>query len=236
VRRHLTQLVRQQLPAGYDVERHFSPRYDPWDQRVCVVPDGDLFKAIGNGSVSVVTDVIDRFTARGVRLAGGAEIEADIVVTATGLQLNAPSNIAIAVDGQAVDWARTMAYKGAMFTGVPNLVQTFGYTNASWTLRADLIARYLCRLLAHMDRRGQRVAWVEHDPAVAERPFIDFTSGYVQRSVAALPRQGDRGPWQVHQNYLRDLMAVRFSPIADGVLRLGTRYAPQGALPAARPA
>ena len=221
VRERIVGMAAEQLPPGFDVATHFTPRYNPWDQRVCLVPDGDLFKAIRGGRVAVATDTIARFTPGGVLLQSGRELAADIVVAATGLHLNVPASIAVSVDGAPMAWHERMIYKGAMFTGVPNLVQTFGYTNASWTLRADLIALFLCRLLAHMQRHGHTVAQVLRDPTVGERPLLDFTSGYVQRSVALLPRQGDRGPWRLHQNYVRDLFAARFSVIDDGVVRFG---------------
>jgi cyclohexanone monooxygenase len=220
-RRRLMGMVRAALPPGYDVERHFGPRYDVWDQRVCLVPDNDLFVAIANGSASVVTDTIERFTEAGIRLASGQELPADVVVTATGLQLNVLGDVALRVDGVPVQAAETMVYKGMMFSGVPNLANTFGYTNASWTLKADLTARYVCRLLNHMDARGLQVCTPVRDPAVSAEPFLDFTSGYVQRALPLLPRQGDRKPWRLYQNYLKDLLALRYSPVADGVMRFG---------------
>ncbi len=222
-RRRLQSLVRAQLPAGYDMARHFTPHYKPWDQRVCLVPDGDFFQAIRAGRAEVVTDQIERFTAQGIRLASGRELPADIIVTATGLQLNAPSEVRIAVDGEAVDFSQTMVYKGMMYSGVPNLINTFGYTNASWTLKADLTAGYLCRLLRHMARHGLVVATPQADAAVQPRPYLDFSSGYVQRALADLPKQGDRQPWRLYQNYLLDLLTLRFGRLADGTLQLRPR-------------
>ncbi len=226
-RQQLLGLVRAALPAGYDVERHFGPRYKVWDQRVCLVPDDDLFAAISKGGASVVTDTIDSFTADGIRLASGQELQADIVVSATGLQLNVLGDVRLSVDGAAVQSADTMVYKGMMFGGVPNLANTIGYTNASWTLKADLTARYVCRLLNHMDANGLQVCTPVSDPTVKPQPFLDFTSGYVQRALPLLPRQGDRKPWQLYQNYLKDLLTLRYSRVDDGVMRFGT-VAPRG--------
>ena len=230
-RRRLQGLVRQQLPAGYDIARHFTPSYKPWDQRVCLVPDGDFFKALHAGTAEVVTDQIERFTAQGILLKSGRELPADIIVTATGLQINAPSETWFAVDGQVVDFSQTMVYKGMMYSGVPNLINTFGYTNASWTLKADLTAGYLCRLLRHMGRHGLAVATPQADAAVQPRPYLDFSSGYVQRALASLPKQGDRQPWRLYQNYLLDLLMLRFGRLADGTLQLAP--APSGQAPPA---
>ena len=217
----LVGLVRAQLPPGCDVERHFTPHYAPWDQRVCLVPDGDLFAAIRSGHAEVVTDTIERFTERGIRLASGQELAADIVVTATGLALDVLGGARLSLDGAPVDPARTLVYKGLMNSGVPNLSSTFGYTNASWTLKADLTARYLCRLLDHMDRHGHRVCTPVADPAAGSQPFLDFSSGYVQRALPMLPRQGDRKPWKLYQNYLLDWLMLRLARVDDGVIRFG---------------
>jgi len=220
VRARLVGLVRRQLPAGYDVATHFTPRYKPWDQRVCVVPDGDLFQAVGSGRAEVVTDQIERFNAGGLRLASGRQLDADIVVTATGLQLNLLGDVAFHLDGERCDFSQRMAYKGMMFSGVPNLVYTFGYTNASWTLKADLTSDYLCRLLRHLQRHGLAVATPQADPAVAPRPFLDFSSGYVLRALDQLPRQGAAKPWRLYQNYLLDLLTLRHGRLDDGTLAL----------------
>jgi cation diffusion facilitator CzcD-associated flavoprotein CzcO len=214
----VVQMAAEQLPAGYDMG-HFTPRYNPWDQRLCLVPDADLFRAIRKGSASVVTDTIATFTPRGIRLGSGREIDADIVVTATGLKLNLLGDVQIAVDGQPRDLSKTLVYKGMMFSGIPNLASTFGYTNASWTLKADLTARYVCRLLGRMDATGTVAAVPVRDPSVREQPFLDFSSGYVQRALGMLPRQGDRKPWRLAQNYLVDLATLRFAPLQDDVLR-----------------
>jgi cation diffusion facilitator CzcD-associated flavoprotein CzcO/acetyl esterase/lipase/short-subunit dehydrogenase len=223
MKERLVGAVQRRLGAGHDVATDFTPRYDPWDQRLCVLPDADLFKAIRSGRASVVTDRIDSFTEHGVRLASGRELEADIVVTATGLKLNALGNVQLVVDGRPVRAADTVAYKGTMFSGVPNLAYTFGYTNASWTLKADLIAGWVCRLLDHMERRGLAVAVPLPDPSVATRPFLELTSGYVQRGQDILPRQGTRKPWRLYQNYLLDLWTLRFGRLDDGTLKFSKR-------------
>jgi len=217
-KRRLVRMVRDSLPPGFDVARHFTPRYNPWDQRVCVVTDGDLFKAIGSGAVTVVTDEIDAFTAGGIRLRSGAQLPADVIVVATGLKLHPLGGIEFTVDGARVELARAMTYKGAMLSDVPNLAYTFGYTNASWTLKADLTANYVCRLLRHMDSHGYAIAVARRDPALGEQPFLDFTSGYVVRSLEILPKQGAARPWKVYQNYILDALALRWGRIDDGVL------------------
>jgi monooxygenase len=221
MRRVLRKGVAKSLPASYDVDTHFNPRYDPWDQRMCFVPDSDLFKAIAAGAVSVVTDEIESFTEHGLRLASGGELEADVVVTATGLNLQLMGGIELEVDGQEVDLSTTFSYKGIMFTGLPNLASTFGYTNASWTLKADLGARYVCRLLELMDERGYDVATPRApDPGMAAEAFIGLTSGYVRRSIDRLPRQASRTPWRLHQNYLLDLRLLRHGQVDDGTIEL----------------
>lgn len=222
-KRRLVAMAADQLQPGYDVQTHFTPRYNPWDQRICVVPDGDLFEAIRAGRAAVVTDHIDCFTATGVRLTSGQELAADIVVLATGLKLNALGDIALTIDGHACDASQSMAYKGMLLSDVPNLALAFGYTNASWTLKADLTAAYVCRLLRYMDRHGHTIAVARRDPSVASQPFLNFTSGYVQRALDVLPKQGARRPWQVYQNYLQDLITIRFTRIADGVMRFGSK-------------
>lgn len=208
--------VRDHLGADYDVERHFSPRYDPWDQRLCLVPDADLFDAIRDGRASVVTDTIDRFTADGVTLSSGETLAADVVVTATGLSLKLMGGITLSVDGRAIDPAQSYAYKGMMFSDVPNLALAFGYTNASWTLKADLTSEYVCRLLNTLCRRNLRQATPRvADAAMADEPFLDFTSGYVERARHLLPKQGSKAPWRLHQSYARDLLQLRFGSVDD---------------------
>jgi cation diffusion facilitator CzcD-associated flavoprotein CzcO len=207
------------LPAGYDVDTHFSPRYDPWDQRLCLVPDGDLFKAIRSGRASVVTDRIETFTETGLRLESGTELEADIVVTATGLELLFLGGIELAVDGEKVDVSERLTYKGMMLEGVPNLAIAIGYTNASWTLKADLTAEYVCKLLGHLHERGLRQCTpVAHGADAVPTPLLGLTSGYVQRSAHLFPKQGAAFPWQVHQSYLQDYRAMKLKPIDDGAM------------------
>ena len=197
---------------------HFTPKYNPWDQRLCLVPDSDLFQAIKTGRATVVTDTIERFTETGIKLASGQELPADIVVTATGLKMQILSGMAISVDGTRIDFGRMMSYKGMMYSDVPNLATAFGYTNASWTLKADLTSSYVCRLLNYMDQRGFAEARPIRDAAVQEMPFLDFSSGYVQRALSELPRQGTTKPWKLNQNYALDLMALKFGKLDDGTM------------------
>jgi monooxygenase len=219
VRRLVRKGVASQLPDGFDVDAHFEPAYDPWDQRMCFVPDGDLFKAIRNGDVEVVTDHIERFTPSGLRLTSGRELEADVVVTATGLQLLAFGGMALDVDGSAVHLPDTMSYQGMLLSGVPNFAYVIGYTNASWTLKADLVSEYVCRLLSFLRERGYDTVVPERDPSVVEQPFMDFSSGYVQRSLHLLPKQGSRAPWRLRMNYLRDLVTIRRGRLEHESLR-----------------
>ncbi|WP_370552516.1 flavin-containing monooxygenase [Conexibacter sp. CPCC 206217] len=223
--------VARQLPEGYDVDTHFAPTYDPWDQRLCLVPDGDLFKAIRSGDASVVTDRIETFTEHGIRLASGAELEADVIVTATGLNLLVLGGMEIVVDGRPVDLSRTVAYKGMMFSGVPNLALTIGYTNASWTLKGDLVAEYVCRLINHMDAGGYATVTPRlPDAALPTEPFIDLRSGYVLRSIDDLPRQGPATPWRLHQNYPRDVVMLKYGSVEDDAIEFA-RAAPAPAAP-----
>lgn len=227
MRRLLRRGVASQLPAGYDVDTHFSPRYDPWDERLCLVPDGDLFKALSSGRASVITDRIETFTETGIQLASGAEIEADLIVTATGLNLLVFGGIDVLVDGQPVRFSDTVGYKGIMFSGVPNLALTLGYTNASWTLKGDLAWEWTCRVINHMDAHGYDTVLASGpDPSEPTQPFIDLRSGYVLRSIDQLPKQGMRMPWRLHQNYPRDIVLLRRGAIeGDGLQfsRLGHR-------------
>jgi monooxygenase len=219
--------IERQLPDGFDIEKHFSPDYDPWDQRLCLVPDGDLFDAIGDGRASVVTDQIDAFTERGIKLVSGSELEADLVVTATGLNLLALGGIDIAVDDREITLSETMSYKGMMLSGIPNFAFSVGYTNASWTLKCDLTCEYVCRLLNHMDRHGYRQCAPENnDPSVVERPFIDFSSGYVLRSIDQFPKQGSKAPWRLHQNYALDIVNLKFSSVEDGAMQFSNALSP----------
>jgi monooxygenase len=211
------------LPAGFDVDTHFKPRYDPWDQRVCVVPDGDLFKALSGGQASIVTDRIDTFTEHGLRLASGEDLPADIIVTATGLTLKLFGGAQLTVDGEAVTFADKVAYKGMMLSGVPNLTLALGYTNASWTLKADLVNEYMCRLLTYMDERGyQECMPVEPEPSVARIPLLDLQSGYIERAAHWLPKQGSRLPWRLHQNYPRDIRLLKHGALDDEGVRFSS--------------
>jgi cation diffusion facilitator CzcD-associated flavoprotein CzcO len=208
----------RRLPPGYDVDTHFRPRYQPWDQRLCLVPDGDLFRAIRRGRASVVTDRITEFTASGLRLESGAGLEADIVVTATGLRLLAFGGIRLTVDGREVKLPETMAYKGMMLSGVPNFAFTVGYTNASWTLKADLVSEYVVRLLRYLDRNGyDQCVPANDDPAVTEQPLLDFQAGYVLRSIHEFPKAGSRVPWQLSMSYPHDLLKLRYGRIGDAM-------------------
>jgi cation diffusion facilitator CzcD-associated flavoprotein CzcO len=215
----------RQLPPGYDVDTHFNPEYDPWDQRMCFVPDGDLFESIRDGRATVVTDQIDTFTENGIRLASGAELEADLIVTATGLNLLPVGGVSLSVDGAEVDLAKTVAYKGMMLSGVPNFALAIGYTNASWTLKCDLVSQYVCRLLKYMDKHGyQQCTPTAPDSPLPSEPFLDLKSGYVMRSIDALPRQGPSTPWRLHQNYPRDVMLLRHRSVDDGAIRFARQY------------
>ncbi|MDQ3037638.1 MAG: NAD(P)/FAD-dependent oxidoreductase [Myxococcota bacterium] len=218
-KKRVLELVRKALPADYDVEKHFTPKYNPWDQRVCLVPDGDLFESICSGRTSVVTDTIETITERGILLRSGEELEADLIVTATGLVLQFLGGAQLTVDGRPVVPSELTNYKGTMFSDVPNLAVTFGYTNASWTLKADLTAQYVCRLLNHMDAIGARQCTPRRtDPTITDEPFLDFSSGYVQRALAHFPKQGSKRPWKLHQNYLLDIGMLRFGEIDDGTI------------------
>jgi cation diffusion facilitator CzcD-associated flavoprotein CzcO len=220
VKTQLIDMVKKELGPDYDVATHFTPRYNPWDQRLCLVPDSDLFNAIKDGSASVVTDQIDTFTPTGIRLKSGHELEADIVVAATGLALELLGGLKVTIDGVPKNVSKTMSYKGMMYSDVPNLASAFGYTNASWTLKCDLTCDYVCRLLNYMDRKGMPIA-VPHndDPSVEELPWLDFSSGYVQRAAEILPKQGSKKPWKLYQNYALDLLTLRYGKIDDGTLR-----------------
>jgi monooxygenase len=212
--------VRMALGPDYDIGTHFTPRYNPWDQRLCLVPDGDLFNAIREKRASMVTSQIDTFTPRGIRLQDGRELEADIIITATGLNLQVLGGLEVSVDGRVVDFARTLNYKGMMYSDVPNLASAFGYTNASWTLKCDLTCEYVCRLINYMDRHGYRQCMPHNaDPTITELPSLNFTSGYVQRSVAKMPKQGSKRPWRLYQNYAFDILSLRFGRVDDGVMQ-----------------
>ena len=217
-RRSIMKATKAELGPDYDAERHFTPRYNPWDQRVCLVPDGDLFAAIRAGRVSMVTDGIETFTETGLRLASGNRLDADIIVTATGLRIKLMGGVELTVDGRQPDLSQAMLYKGMMLSDVPNLAYSLGYTNASWTLKCELIARYVCRILNHMRASGTTIVTPRVRGPITPIPAIDFTSGYVQRAIASLPRQGARKPWRLYQNYALDLLALKFGKVDDGTL------------------
>jgi len=208
--------VRYCLGPDYDIEKHFTPRYNPWDQRLCLVPDADLFRAIRRKQVSVVTDQIETFTETGIKLRSGDELPADLIVTATGLALQLLGGMTVEVDGKAINPADTLAYKGMMYSDVPNFAVVSGYTNASWTLKADLVCEYVCRLLNHMQKNGLRQCTPRlDDPDMERLPWVDFSSGYIQRAVDKFPKQGARRPWRLHQNYAMDLMSLRYGSVRD---------------------
>jgi cation diffusion facilitator CzcD-associated flavoprotein CzcO len=216
VKAFLIKLVKDHLPDGFDVNKHFTPPYNPWEQRLCLVPDGDLFNAINDGKASVVTEHIDEFTNDGIKLKSGDELKADIIITATGLNMIVCSNINITVDGKEIDISKSMTYKGMMITHVPNAVLTFGYTNASWTLRADLTAEYVCRLLNYMDKNDYKYCQPTPNGHIAiDGEWLDFNSGYVSRAAKKFPRQGARDPWRNTQNYTKDVLQLRYGRIAN---------------------
>ncbi len=219
-RRLVRRVNRKALPPGFPVDEHFNPPYDPWDQRLCADPDGGMFKALGNGSASIVTGAIERFTGTGVRMASGEEIAADAIVTATGLDLRLFGGARVSVDGAPLEPAKHLVFKGMMLDGVPNFCFAVGYTNSSWTLKVGLVCRYFCRLLAHMDAEHQAVCVAERPAGrMATRPLLDFGAGYVQRSLHKLPRQGDRAPWEMTFNYVEDARMLRRGPAIDPALR-----------------
>jgi cation diffusion facilitator CzcD-associated flavoprotein CzcO len=236
----ITRWLERDLGPGHDIGTHFNPRYNPWEQRVCLVPDGDLFATMRAGRASVVTDQIETFTEKGLKLSSGTELEADLIVTATGLNLRLLGGLEATVDGTRVEFAKTFNYKGMMFSDVPNLALAVGYTNASWTLKAELICRYVCRLLNHMERTGTRQCTPRlGDAHLEEAPFLDLTSGYVRRSMDAFPKQGSQVPWRLYQNYARDLGLLKRGSVEDGVMEFSnpvtaaTRGEPTAALAAA---
>jgi monooxygenase len=218
--------VERRLPAGFDVNTHFKPSYGPWTQRLCLVPDGDLFAAISNGSASIETDHIDTFTETGIELASGKELHADLIVTATGLDLLALGGMELAIDGREVHLYETTSYRGMMLSGVPNMALTSGYTNASWTLKCDLVCEYVCRLLNHMDAHGYQQCMPQaRDPHPDDEPFIDLASGYVLRSIDQFPKQGAKAPWRLHQNYALDIVNLKRGRLEDGAMRFSHVHA-----------
>src|SRR3984957_16519528 len=220
VKKWILERVKGALGSDYDVDTHFSPRYNPWDQRMCLVPDGDLFESIKQGKACIVTDEIETFTENGIKLRSGKELQGDIIVTATGLNLVALGSIQISVDGRHVDPAKTLNYKGTMYGGIPNLASTFGYTNASWTLKSELTCDYICRVLNHMQATGYKVCVPQNDdPTVKLEPWLNLSSGYIQRAADKLPKQGSKTPWKLHQNYVKDVLSLKFGAVDDGVIR-----------------
>ncbi|MGP0089575.1 MAG: flavin-containing monooxygenase [Xanthobacteraceae bacterium] len=216
--------VRNELGPSYDVGKHFTPTYNPWDQRLCLVPDADFFKAIRSGRASVVTDEIDSFTETGLQLHSGEKLETDIVITATGLAVKLLGGMQVVVDGTAVDLSKALTYKGMMFSDVPNLAYALGYTNASWTLKCELTSAYVCRLINHMAARGY--AWCtprRRDASIIEEPAVGLTSGYIQRASAILPKQGSKRPWRLYQNYAFDTATLRFGALRDGTMEFSRR-------------
>ncbi|MGJ6121263.1 NAD(P)/FAD-dependent oxidoreductase [Mycolicibacterium sp. Y3] len=212
----LREMATRRLPADFDYEKHFSPRYNPWDERVCLAPNGDLFKAIRSGKAGVVTDTIDRFTETGIKLTSGEELAADIIITATGLNMQLFGGAKALRNGQPIDLPSTMCYKGLMLSGVPNMAITFGYTNASWTLKADLVSEFICRVLNFMDDNGfDRVEPQHPGAAVDEEPFMDFTPGYFRRAMDSLPKSGSEAPWRLKQNYFFDLRTIRYGKVDE---------------------
>ncbi len=220
MKRFLLGGVRTALGPEYDVKTHFTPRYNPWEQRLCLVPDGDFFEAIKSGRAHVVTDQIESFNASGIRLKSGQQLDADLVVTATGLNLQVLGGLQLTVDGVVQDMSKTMNYKGLMYSGIPNLASSFGYTNASWTLKSDLTAQYVCRLLNHMQQKNLAYCVPRNnDASVEERPWVDFSSGYFSRVMHLFPKQGSKAPWRLYQNYPKDIMLLRYGKVDDGVLQ-----------------
>ena len=218
----LRKIAMKSLPQGYEIEKHFNPKYEPWDQRLCLVPDADMFRAIRARRASVVTGQIESLTENGIRLQSGEELEADIIISATGLQMLALGGVKLTVDGAPVHAGRAFVYKGVMLSNVPNFAFCVGYTNASWTLRADLSSTFVCRLLNYMDRRGHRTCMPACDPSSLEgRPLLNLTSGYVQRAAADLPKQGRENPWIIRQNYILDLLTMKLGRLKDGILKFG---------------
>jgi cation diffusion facilitator CzcD-associated flavoprotein CzcO len=224
VKQKIVEMVQEQLGKEYDVGKHFTPGYKPWDQRLCLIPDADLFKAIRSGKVTVVTGEIESFSETGLKLRSGEHVEADIIVTATGLKLKLMGGIEIIIDGALVDLAKTFVYKGMMCSDVPNFAFAFGYTNASWTLKCELTAKYVCRLLRHMDAFSYNYCVARRrDSKISEQPAVDLNSGYVKRSIAQFPKQGSKRPWRLYQNYLLDTVALKFGQIADAEMEFGKK-------------
>jgi cation diffusion facilitator CzcD-associated flavoprotein CzcO len=219
-RQRLLELLKPELPAGFDMAKHLTPRYNPWDQRLCLVPDNDFFAALKKGSAIIVTDEIESVTEAGLQLKSGAQLDADIIVAATGLELENAGGVTLVVDGREVKFPDTFIYKGMMYSDVPNCANVFGYTNASWTLKADLTSAHFCRLINYMDAHGYaQVTPRLSNPNMKPAPWVDFSSGYIQRALPFLPKQGDRAPWKLHQNYFMDMIALRFAGVENPELK-----------------
>ena len=229
--------VRKQVPEGFDVERHLTPNYNPWDQRLCLAPDADFFTSLHKGKSTIVTDHIERFTKNGIELKSGEKLKADIIVTATGLDLNFFGNAEIMVDNRLVKSGDLLNYKGMMFSGIPNMLSSFGYTNASWTLRCDLTSAYLCRLLKYMDKKNydEVTPTVDADNIELD-PLLDFSSGYITRKYDELPKQGKQDPWRMYQNYIKDIFLVKYGSVADDGLVFHRREDGGGGADATAPA
>ena len=226
MRNILMTMAKRRLPKGYDVDKHFGPRYNPWDERLCLAPDGDLFKTISAGDADVVTDTIERFTPTGIKLTSGAELPADIIVTATGLNMQLFGGATVNIDGELVDLAKTMTFKGMILSGIPNMAVTFGYTNQSWTLKADLVSEFFCRLLNYMDEHSFHTFVAQHPgDEVEERPLMDFTPGYFKRAMDRLPKSGGRAPWRLKENYLQDIRTIRRGRVDDEALQFARHRA-----------
>jgi monooxygenase len=217
IRKIIQKQIRKVLGADYDM-KHFDPPYNPWDQRLCVVPDNDLFHAIKSGKAAIVTDSIERFTENGILLKSGKELEADMIVTATGLKVQLLGGMTVHINGVPGDTAKTHAYRGVMFSDVPNFAFTVGYTNASWTLKCDLSCQFVTKVLNYMKAHNYKVVVPRFDPAMPSEPLLDFNAGYVLRALDKLPKQGSRHPWKVHQNYVRDLIVLKWSGVDDEYL------------------
>ena len=227
MRKTLLTMAQRRLPEGYDVEKHFGPRYNPWDERLCIAPNGDLFKTIRKGNADVVTDTIDRFVPEGIKLNSGDVLDADIIVTATGLNMRLFGGAAIRRNGEPLDLTQSMAYKGMMLSGIPNMAFTIGYTNASWTLKADLVSEFVCRVLNYMDANGfDNVVPAEPSADVEQRPILDFTPGYVLRSLDTLPKSGSKAPWKLKQNYFFDVRMIRQGKVDDEALHFTKHRVP----------
>ncbi|MDH6195355.1 monooxygenase [Mycobacterium frederiksbergense] len=223
----LRDMAVRRLPEGFDYDKHFSPRYKPWDERVCLAPNGDLFKTIRKGKADVVTDTIETFTETGIKLASGEELAADIIITATGLNMQLFGGATVSRNGEPIDLTKSMAYKGLMLSGVPNAAITFGYTNASWTLKADLVSEFICRVLNYMDVNGfDRVEPQHPGGSVQEQPFMDFTPGYFRRAMDSLPKSGSEAPWKLKQNYFFDMRTIRYGKVDEESLLFTKHRAP----------